>query len=39
VTTNPLIFTEYFHISVCGGVELSLGGLSPKKLSHGDGTG
>jgi len=28
-----------FHASIWGGLELSLGGLSPPKLPHGDGTG
>jgi len=30
LTTNPLIYTVQFHISVCEGLELSLGWLSPK---------
>jgi len=39
MTTNPLIYTVWFHISVHGDLELSLGVLSPKKLFHDDGTG
>ena len=39
LTANPLIYTLQFHIAVCEGLELYLGGLSPKKLTHGDGTG
>jgi len=34
-----LIYTIWFHISVCGGLELSLGWLSLEKLSYGDGSG
>jgi len=39
MTANPQIYTVLFHISVYGGLKLSLGGISPKKLSQGDWTG